>query len=150
MTLTLVDLNMPVRQCSDDYRASSILGSVKVRLRVPVVDDPDLIVEMSHGEIAVLRLVGSADTTATKPLGMLLDQIHEELLERKTPELVLDMRSLDHMGAPCLRQMLAWINRQGEAEERYRIRIRIQPTLPWQQNLQALSCFDTTSISVES
>jgi hypothetical protein len=125
---------------------------VKVRLRVPVVDDPDLIVEMSHGEIAVLRMVGSADTTATKPLGVLLDQVHDELLARKTPELVLDMRSLDHMGATCLRQLLAWLNRQGELAEadRYRIRVRIQPTLPWQQNLHALSCFDTTTISIES
>lgn len=48
---------------------------VKVRLRVTLVDDPDLIAEMSHGEIAVLRLVGSADSAATKPHGTLLDAI---------------------------------------------------------------------------
>lgn len=117
---------------------------------MPVVDDPDLIVEMSHGEIAVMRMVGSADTTATAPFGVLLDQIHQELLARKTPELVLDVRALDHMGAPCLRQLLGWLNRQTElGDERYRIRIRIQPSLSWQQNLQALSCFDT-KITIET
>jgi hypothetical protein len=119
---------------------------------VPVVDDPDLTVEMSHGEIAVLRFVGSADTAATQPLGMLLAQIHDELIERKTPELVLDMRSLDHMGSPCLRQLLAWFGRQTELPDdaRYRIRVRILPALAWQQNLQALSCFDTNAITIES
>lgn len=129
-----------------------ILGSVKIRLRVPVVDDPDLIVEMSHGEIAVLRLVGSADTNAQQPLAALLGQIHEELVARKTPELVLDLRSLDHMGAPCLRQLLAWLGKHTEApdEERYRIRVRILPALPWQQSLHALSCFDTTTITIET
>lgn len=135
-----------------DLNCRSILGSVKVRLRVPVVDDPDLIVEMSHGEIATLRMVGSADTKAQQPLATLLGQIHEELVARKTPELVLDMRSLDHMGAPCLRQLLAWLDKQADAPEgeRYRIRIQILPALAWQQSLQALSCFDTTTITIES
>lgn len=141
MTLAVMDLNW-----------WSILAPVKVRLRVPVVDDPDLVVEMSHGEIAVLRMVGSADTKAQAPLGTLFAQIHDELVARKTSELVLDMRSLDHMGAPCLRQLLAWMNRQNEApdDERYKIRIRILPGLPWQQSLQALSCFDTNTITIES
>lgn len=117
-----------------------------------MVDDPDLIVEMSHGETAVLRMVGSADTKAQQPLATLLGQVHEELVARKTPELVLDMRSLDHMGAPCLRQLVAWLGKQAEAPdaERYRIRIRLLPSLPWQQSLQALSCFDTTTITIES
>ena len=136
----------------NDLNCRSILGSVKVRLRVPVVDDPDLIVEMSHGEIAVLRMVGSADTKAQQPLGMLFAQIHEELVARKTAELVLDMRSLDHMGAPCLRQLLAWLDRQTEVPDadRYRIRIQILPGLAWQQSLQALSCFDPTTITIEN
>lgn len=136
----------------NDLNCGSILGWVKVRLRVPVVDDPDLIVEMSHGETAVLRMVGSADTKAQQPFGMLLAQVHDELVARRTPELVLDMRSLDHMGAPCLRQLLAWLNRQTENPdaERYRIRIQILPALAWQQSLQALSCFDTDTITIES
>ncbi len=100
----------------------------------------------------MLRMVGSADTKAQQPFGMLLAQIHEELVARKTPELVLDMRSLDHMGAPCLRQLLAWLNRQIELPdtERYRILIQIVPTIPWQQSLRALACFDTDTITIES
>lgn len=119
---------------------------------MPVVDDPDLIVEMSHGEIAVMRFVGSADSAATRPLGLLLDQIHGELLERKTPELVLDLRALDHLGSPCLRELMAWLGRQQDAadDQRYRVRLRLLPNLGWQQSLQALACFDTSTITIET
>jgi hypothetical protein len=107
---------------------------------------------MSHGEIAVLRLVGSADSAATQPLGELLDQIHDELISKQTPEVVVDLRSLDHMAAACLRQLLAWFGRQHNTteEQRYRIRIRILPAMAWQQSLHALSCFDTNTISIET
>jgi len=117
-----------------------------------VVDDPDLIAEMSHGEIAVLRLIGSADSAATQPIGELLEQIHDELISRKTPEVVVDLRALDHMASTCLRQLLAWLGRQHDSadDQRYRIRIRILPALAWQQSLHALSCFDTDTISIET
>ncbi len=118
---------------------------------MPVVDDPDLIAEVSHGEIAVLRLVGSADSAATVALGELLDQIHDELISRKTREVVVDVVALDRMAAACLRQLLTWFGRQHNTadDQRYRIRIRILPTMAWQQSLHALSCFDTNTISIE-
>jgi hypothetical protein len=127
--------------------------TVRVRLRVPAVDDPDLLAEMSHGEVAVLRLVGSADTAAIEPLGALLRTIHDELIARATPEIVVDVRGLDLMSAGCLRQLLAWLARVHETalEQRYQIRIRVNPAIGWQQHsLHALSCFDTETISVES
>lgn len=127
----------------------AILHAVKVRLRVPPVDDPDFVVETELGETAVLRLVGSADTAAVEPLGQLLSSFHGELTTAKTPELVLDVRSLDHMSASCLKPLLGWLQ-SPPSETRYRIRIRINPVLPWQQNLRALSCFDTSLITIET
>jgi hypothetical protein len=108
---------------------------------------------MSHGEVAVLRLAGSADTAAVEPLGALLGSIHEELIARATPEIVVDMRGLDLMSAGCLRQVLAWLERVRETptERRYQIRIRVNPAIGWQQHsLHALSCFDTEIVSVET
>jgi hypothetical protein len=126
---------------------------VKVRLRVPAVDDPDFVVDLAHGEVAVLRLVGSADTAAIEPLGELLVAVHQELLERKTREIVVDMRGLDRMIAACFRQLLAWLGRVQplEADARYRIRFRLNPSIAWQQHgMPALSCFDTDLIAIET
>jgi hypothetical protein len=126
---------------------------VKVRLRVPAVDDPDFVADVAHGEVAVLRLVGSADTAATEPLGKLLQAFHGELVERKTREVVVDLRGLDRMIAACFRELLAWIGtvQPLASVERYRIRFRVNPAIAWQQHsLSALSCFDTDLIAIES
>jgi hypothetical protein len=126
---------------------------MKVRLRVPAVDDPDFVVDMAHGEVAVLRLVGSADSAATEPLGALFTAVHAELLERKTREIVVDMRGLDRMIAACFRQLVAWLGRVQPLDEqvRYRIRFRLNPSIAWQQHsMPALSCFDTELIAIET
>ena len=123
---------------------------MKVRLRVPPVDDPDFVVETElGGEVAVVRLVGSADTAAVEPLGTLLASIHGDLLAAKTKELVLDVRPLDHMSASCLKPLLSWLQAPQDTD-RYKIRIRLNPTLSWQNNLRALVCFDTKLIAIEA
>ena len=55
---------------------------MKIRLRVPAVDDPDFVADVAHGEVSVLRLVGSADSAAQAPLDSLLTSLHAELLAR--------------------------------------------------------------------
>jgi hypothetical protein len=126
---------------------------MRVRLRVPVVDDPDFVVDVAHGEVAVVRLAGSADSAATEPLGALFGALHGELIERKTREIVVDLRSLDRMVAACFRELLGWLGRVQELESglRYRIRFRVNPAIAWQQHsMPALSCFDTDLIAIES
>lgn len=126
---------------------------MKVRLRVPAVDDPDFVADVAHGEVAVLRLHGSADSAATDPLGELLTTLHGELIERKTREIVVDLRGLDRMVPSCFRQLLTWLGRVQSLEtaDRYRIRFRVNPTIGWQQHsLSALSYFDTELIAIET
>ncbi len=120
---------------------------MKVRLRVPAVDDPDFLIEMSHGEIAVVRLTGSADTATADQLAELIDTLHQELVDRATPELVVDLRPLDHMSASCLKALMRWF---AAADQRYRVRVRINSALGWQHSLNALACFDTNTISIET
>jgi hypothetical protein len=124
-----------------------------VRLRVPAVEDPDFTADVAHGVVAVLRLVGSADNATTEPLGKLLGTVHDELIERKTREIVVDMRGLDLMNASCFKQLFGWLVRLQELPEpdRYRIRFRVNPAIAWQKSsLHTLSCFDTDLIAIES
>jgi anti-anti-sigma regulatory factor len=126
---------------------------MKIRLRVPAVDDPDFVADVAHGEVSVLRLVGSADTAATAPLGALLETLHHELLDTRTREIVVDMRGLDFMCAPCFKQLVAWLARLQDlpVPARYRIRFRVNQTIAWQKHsLHALSCFDTDLIAIET
>ena len=124
-----------------------------VLLRVPEVEDPDFIAEMSYAEGAVLRLSGSADKSSVDALAAMFGALHDELCVRGTRALVIDMHDVDFMAAPCFRQLLALVGRVQELERgrRYRIRLRGNRSVPWQtHSLAALSCFDTELISVEA
>jgi hypothetical protein len=123
-----------------------------VLLRVPEVEDPDFLAEMSYAEGACLRLSGSADGTTTQAFGEMFAKLHAELCERNARVLTLDMQHVDYMSARCFRQLLAWVNRVQElaSDQRYKIRLRGNASLAWQKHsLAALSCFDTELISLE-
>ena len=112
-----------------------------VRLRVPEVDDPDFVAEVDGD---TLRLVGSADTAATRALAALLETLHTELLRRRVVALVVDLTALDFMSSGCLRELVAWFGRLEElaADARYAIRLRSNPTIAWQRSaIPALTCF---------
>lgn len=116
-----------------------------------MVDDPDFVVEMSYAEGAVLRMFGSADTGATGPLATLLDQLHVELLQRRTRVVVVDLHEVEVMVAACFKELLAWVGKLQETApaERYKIRFRTNSAIPWQQHsLAALTCFDTESLTI--
>lgn len=122
-------------------------------LRVPEVDDPDFVAEMSYAEGPVLKLTGSVDKTSTAAIGALFSALHDELGERGARTVVIDMHDLDYMAASCFRQLLAWVNQVQALDDdrRYAIRLRGNPSVAWQvHSLAALACFDTELIRVES
>jgi hypothetical protein len=123
-----------------------------VLLRVPEVDDPDFIAEMTSTDGARLRLSGSADKTTTEAIAGMFAALHDELREQGTRAVVIDMHDVDFMAAPCFRQLLAWVGRVQEldAAQRYQIKLRGNKALPWQvHSLAAVQCFDTELISIE-
>ncbi|MDB4953988.1 MAG: uncharacterized protein JWO36_1557 [Myxococcales bacterium] len=129
------------------------LVTVSVRLRVPPVEEPDFVAELSIGSVAELRLIGSADSSAQRDLAALLVTIHGELCDHKCREVIVDMTSLDLMAAPCFKELVEWLYRLQELEpdQRYRIRFRSNPSILWQKHsLNALSCFDTDLLTIES
>ncbi|HLL25629.1 MAG TPA: hypothetical protein VK427_26010 [Kofleriaceae bacterium] len=123
-----------------------------VLLRVPEVEDPDFIAELSYVEGATLRLSGSADKTSTTALARLFAMLHDELRQRAARALVIDLHDCDYMAVPCFRQLLAWVEAVQELapDERYKLRLRGNNGLAWQaHSLAALACFDTELITVE-
>ncbi|HEU0029380.1 MAG TPA: hypothetical protein VFQ53_02020 [Kofleriaceae bacterium] len=125
---------------------------MSVRLRVPAVDDPDFVADVAHGEIAVLRLSGSADSAATEPLAGLLAEVHDDVRARGTREVVVDLCAVERINAACVKQLVAWIARLQELapEQRYRIRFRFNPAIAWQEpTVGALCCFDTELVAAE-
>jgi hypothetical protein len=126
---------------------------VGVRLRVPDVDDPDFTVDVKLGPISELTLVGSADNTAVTGFGRLLATLHDELVAKKSSEIIVDMQAVDVMNAGCFKELVAWVGRLQELEpaNRYRIRLRHNPSILWQKHgLQALTCFCTDFILLET
>ena len=123
------------------------------RLRVPDVDDPDFVADVSTTSDGIeLRLIGSADTAALTGFRTLLEKLHVELLGKQVREIVVDMQATDLIAAPCFNELVNWVQRLQELppEQRYRIRMRSNPTIAWQKHgLQALSCFDTDIIIIE-
>lgn len=124
-----------------------------VLLRVPEVEDPHFVAELSYVEGAVLRLSGSADKTSVDVIADMFGRLHDELCQRATRAIVIDLRDCDYMAATCFRQLLAWVNKVQELDDdkRYKIRLRGNRSLAWQvHSLAALACFDTELISVEA
>lgn len=121
-------------------------------VRVPPVDDPDFVAELSR-ESTVLTLIGSADPAAAAPLARMLEAIDAELCTSGAKQLVVDLRSLDHMSSPCFKQLVLWVEKLAEREpaNRYHIQFRANPSITWQRySLPALTCFDTSSIAVDA
>lgn len=124
---------------------------MSVRLRVPAVDDPDFVAEVSYTDEAVLRLAGSAHAGATAALGALLHALDGELRDRRAAAVVVDLRGVELMAAACMNELIAWIGRLSERPpgDRYEIRLRANPSLPWQAaTLAALACFDTAVVRI--
>lgn len=126
-----------------------------LRLRIPEVADPDLAVDArvhDSPKPAEVRIVGSAEANAKQPLKELFDRLHDELVHKRVPEVIVDLRALDAMGGGCMNVLIAWLGRVQEApeEERYKIRFQVNRAVAWQSGaIKALSCFDTDLVVIE-
>lgn len=123
-------------------------------LRLEVVALPDFKSQASFedGSISV-RLHGSADIPARKPLESLLTGVHSESQRLKARRVVIDLTELEFMNSSCFKSFVTWIEevQNLDADAQYRITFVSNPATHWQRrSLKALSCFAADLITLES
>jgi len=107
---------------------------------------------MENGSISV-RLRGSADLAARKPLESLLHGVHSESQRLKARRVVIDLTELEFMNSSCFKSFVTWIEevQNLDAGAQYRITFISNPATHWQRrSLKALSCFAADLITLES
>ena len=121
---------------------------------VPSIQEPDFaaVVSRPPGEPAELRLTGIADSSSAPALDELVAQLHGVLVAEGARAVVVDLRALEFMSALAFNALVGWLGKVNElaAEQRYQIRFRCHPELPWQRrSLKTLSCFATDLVTLE-
>ncbi len=94
-------------------------------------------------ERVVVDLVGDA-SLGTDRIGALVSGLHDEVVRKKTPIVVVDMRQLSFMNSSGFKCFVTWMCRINDLPEteRYRVRVLSSPGMYWQsRTLQALQAF---------
>ena len=111
---------------------------------VPVIQTDDFHSEATYVAPAVnLRLVGSAESSATGPLGDLLGRLHGEAVRLAIREITIDMRELEYINSSCFKAFVSWLGELHDLDpgRQYRIRFLSDEHKHWQRpSLGALSC----------
>jgi hypothetical protein len=100
-----------------------------------------------------IALRGSADTRAMKAVAQLLGKVHDEIVRRRSPEAIVDLRALDFMNSSCFKAFVTWISRVQELSpaSRYGICFVSDASKHWQRrSLGALKCFAVDLVRIEA
>lgn len=104
------------------------------------------------GRALTVRLTGNAELGARAVLESLLPRVHAEALRLATPEVVVDLTSLEFMSSSCFRTFVTWLSDVQDLppERQYRIRLRSNASMLWQRrSLHALRCFAHELVDIE-
>ena len=94
------------------------------------------------GASLLVKLEGHADLRTKAVLDDMLGRVHSVALEKKSPEVQLDLRSLEFMNSSCIKSLVTWI---GDAQDAapsgaYAITLLGSSGVHWQtRSLEALS-----------
>ncbi len=100
-----------------------------------------------------LTLGGTADVRAVEPLAKLMPQLHDAAVGAGATEVLVDLLTLEFMNSSCFKAMVTWIAqlRDVAPAQQYHVRFLSNPAMHWQRrSLQALSCFATDLVKVET
>lgn len=120
---------------------------------VQPIHQPDFAAEVSLGDPAELKLVGSADAGTATELARLVSEIHSAMSDRGIREVIVDLRTLEFMSAGSFNALVTWLGLVNELppEQRYRMRFRSSSNIMWQRrSLRTLSYFATDIIVIEN
>ena len=96
----------------------------------------------ADGALLMVTLEGPADLRTKATLDRLLDKVHSLAMERKAPEVKLDLRGVEFMNSSCIKSLVTWI---GDAQDAapsgaYAITLVGSSAVHWQtRSLEALS-----------
>jgi hypothetical protein len=121
---------------------------------VPSIEEPDFAAVISRPQVGPveLRLAGIADSRAAAALEELVARLHGVMVAEGERAVVVDLRALEFMSALAFNALVGWLGKVNElaAEQRYQIRFRSHPELPWQRrSLKTLACFATDLVTIE-
>ncbi len=94
-----------------------------------------------EGALLLVTLEGQADLRTKATLDGLLDKVHSLAVERKSPEVKLDLRGVEFMNSSCIKSLVTWI---GDAQDAapsgaYAITLLGSSAVHWQiRSLEAL------------
>lgn len=106
-----------------------------------------------EGNIATLRLLGTADASVHSHVLQAVTAMREQAGALHVSEVVVDMRDLEFMNSSCFKCLITWLSDLLEqpVEQRYRIRFLSDPSKHWQhRSLRALSCFAVDLVTIEA
>ena len=95
---------------------------------------------------------GTADLRAEEQLGGFLEAVDRCARDRKTAEVIVDLRKLEFMNSSCFKAFVSWIGRLQELDpkEQYKIRFVSDQRMLWQRrSLHALCCFAADLITID-
>jgi hypothetical protein len=123
-------------------------------IQLPNIRTEDLCSEVLADDDGLqVRLVGTAEADAMRPLNDLLRQLHGEAVRRGTRQVTVDVRELEFMNSSCFKALVTWVGLVEELEpaKQYQIRFLSDVKRHWQErSLGALACFATHLIRIES
>ncbi len=98
-----------------------------------------------------VRLSGNADGRIVAQLTSLIANLHRHIVDARSPQVTVDIRTLEFMNASCFNVFVSWLNLINDLPpaDRYQLHFAINPAIPWQRrSLRTLSCFATDLVQV--
>jgi hypothetical protein len=100
----------------------------------------------------VVRMAGvMREAEVSSWFNPIIDELHEEAVRARVPEVVLDLRALEYANAALWKCLVVWLKKaRDERDPGYSVRILTEPSYQWQQvGMSALRVFGGDRLVVE-
>lgn len=122
-------------------------------MTIAEIESPDLRSETVVGtNDLTVKLVGSAESDAMRPLDAYLKSVHAVAAPAKLP-VTVDLRALEFMNSSSFKAFVTWIRilQDLPQEAQYRVKLISDSKKHWQErSLAALACFAVDLIQIET
>jgi hypothetical protein len=115
--------------------------NMDIDLQVPASNELRATARLDGTKLLV-TLEGHADLRTKAMLDGVLGRVHDVAVERKAPEVRLDLRAVEFMNSSCIKSLVSWIGDAQDAapEGAYAITLMGSSAVHWQtRSLEALS-----------